>query len=145
MSTTREQAYDALYAKLQAVPGVATCTRRLRHWNDVPPEQQPAVYLQVGSESRSNAGRRLPPRVELTANVYLYVQTEEGEAGRVLNPMLDALDSAIAVPPGNDTQTLGGVVHHCWIDGTTQIFEGDLGSQAVAIVPINMLITPFER
>jgi hypothetical protein len=143
MNPTREAAYLALFAKVQTVPGLKTCTRDLQHWSDCPSESQPALYLQVAGESRSNAGRYLPPRIELQAKLWVYVDTGEGAAGPVINPILDAIDAAITTPLGCDTQTLGDVVQHCWIDGQTEIFEGGLGSQAVAIVPVNLLITPY--
>jgi hypothetical protein len=144
MNPTREQAYGALFAQLQTIPEVVTCTRRLRHWSDVSTEEQPAVFLKIGGESRSNTDRRLPPRILLGAEVWVYVNTHEGEAGPVIHPLLDQIDDVLAVPLGADELTLGGTVARCWIEGSTQIFEGDLGSTAVAIVPVQMLLTSSE-
>jgi hypothetical protein len=63
----------------------------------------------------------------------------------VLNPLLDAIAAALA-PTGADlvagAQTLGGLVKHCWISGAIETDEGALGGQAVAIVPVEILVTP---
>lgn len=138
---SREQAFQALFDRLSAVPGMVTCTRKLKHWQDVPPEEQPALYMAHDGEVRSPV-RGLPDRVVLEGSLYLYVSTNGEAVGPTLNPLLDAIDGAFA--PANDgdhTQTLGGIVHHCWIEGQTQIFEGNLGTEAVAIIPFKILVT----
>jgi hypothetical protein len=35
---------------------------------------------------------------------------------------------------------LGGLVTHCWIEGRIEIHPGDLDGQAIAVVPIRMLV-----
>lgn len=137
----REQAYEALFRLLQAVPGIVTCTRRLKHWQDTPPEEQPALYMEHTGEVRQPT-RGQPSKVVLECNLWLYVRTEGKAVGPTLNEQLDAIDTAFE--PKNDgdhTVTLGGLVHHCWIEGQTQIFEGDLGEEAVAIIPVKLLVT----
>jgi len=58
-----------------------------------------------------------------------------------INQILDELEAALAPPPGPSfKQTLGGLVEHCWINGEIQTDEGTLGNQAVAIIPIRMLV-----
>jgi hypothetical protein len=32
------------------------------------------------------------------------------------------------------------VVQHCWIEGKTEIYPGDLDNQAIAVVPIRVLV-----
>ena len=139
--TSREQAYTALFTRLQAMGVFKTLTRRLRHWQDVPMEDQPALYMEHSGEVYSPV-RGQPTRIVLEVNLWIYVRTEGDPSGPVLNPLLDALDANLQ--PQNDGDhvlTLGGVVHHVWIEGQTQIFEGDLGNEAVAIVPVKMLVT----
>lgn len=140
--TTRESAYTALANLLGNVNGVKSVTRNVVHWQDSPPESQPALYIQVLSEDRQNEGRRTPSRVFLNAKVWAYVQTNQGDpVGPLLNPLLDAIDDALAPPDSAGVyQTLGGVVSHCWVEGTTEIYEGTLGNTAVAVIPIKMLI-----
>lgn len=137
----REVAYTALFNKLKTIPGITTCTRKLKHWQDVPPEEQPALYMAHDGEVRSPV-RGLPDRIVLEGFLYLYVNSQGEEVGPIINPLLDAIDGAFA--PANDgdhAQTLGGIVHHCWIEGQTQIFEGNLGTEAVAVIPFKILVT----
>ena len=139
--TSREAVYTALFSKLQSITCFRTCTRRLKHWQDVPREDQPALYLELGGETRTPV-RGLPARVVLECNLWIYVNSAGDPVGPVLNPVLDAVDKAFEpVNDGDHAVTLGGVVHHCWIEGQTQIFEGVLGDEAVAIIPVKLLVT----
>ena len=38
----RETIHAALFARLSAVPGFVTASRRLKHWSDTPGGEQPA-------------------------------------------------------------------------------------------------------
>ena len=141
MIPDRETAFLAVFALLQSIPGINTCTRKLKAWQDTSSEDQPALYMEHTGESCTPV-RGLPSRILLEMNIWLYVKSEGNPVGPVLNPLLDAIGSAFE--PANDgdhTVTLGGLVHHCWIEGQTQIFEGDLGEEAVAIIPVKLLVT----
>lgn len=138
---SREAVYAALLAQVATAQGVKTVTRRLKHWQDVPAEEQPAVYIEHTGEVRQQT-RGQPARVVLECNLWVYVATAEQEVGPVLNPVLDAIDVVLdPVEAEGNVNTLGGVVHHCWIEGQTQIFEGDLGAEAVATIPVKILVT----
>jgi hypothetical protein len=137
----RETAYVALFSKLQSISQFKTVTRRLRHWQDVPSEDQPALYMEHAGEL-AQVVRGQPTRIVLEVNLWIYVRSEGDPVGPILNPLLDLVEKALQ--PQNDGDhvlTLGGVVHHVWIEGQTQIFEGDLGEEAVAIVPVKVLVT----
>lgn len=138
---SRETAFEALFNLMSAIPCIKTCTRRLKHWQDTAAEDQPAIYLEHTGEVKQPV-RGLPTRIVLELNLWLYVRSEGNPVGPVLNPVLDSIEQALS--PKNDgdhTLTLGGLVHHCWIEGQTQIFEGDLGEEAVAIIPVKLLVT----
>lgn len=141
----REAVYSALFALLEQVPGVVTRSRRLRHWSDVGPTEQPALFLAQVRESATpgDPARGLPTKWLLHADVYLYARTDSRSApGSQLNPLLDAIEAALApASPMQRTQTLGGLAEHCWIEGDIDTDEGTLGDQAVAIVPIRILAT----
>lgn len=142
---SREEVYTAFFSHMQADTNLAalvkTFTRRLKHWSDVAVEDQPALYLVHSGESRQVV-RGMPPALVLEMNLWIYVNTQGEPSGPVLNPILDAVDKSLEpVTTGDNTQTLNGLVHHCWIEGQTQIFEGDLGDEAVAIVPVKILVT----
>lgn len=138
---TRETIYAALYAKLTAIPGIVTTGRRLKHWSDVPAEQQPALYLIQRNETPSQV-KGVPAKWSLKADLYLYVNTGNDEniaPATLLNPLLDAIEAVLAVEPFSGFQTLGGLVSHAWIAGTIETSEGVLGNQEVAIIPIEIL------
>lgn len=84
----------------------------------------------------------LPPRWTLTADLFVYVQAPDDATApaTVINPLLDAIEAALAPDPVDNLQTLGGLVAHCWIAGKIETDEGVLGGQAVAIVPIEILV-----
>lgn len=138
----RETIYAALFAKLAASASFVTTSRRLKHWSDVATNQQPALYMAQKSEAAATT-RGQPTRWTLSVDVYIYVRTDGGQTpGPLLNALLDAVTAAIA--PDNaieNVQTLGGIVEHCWIEGSIETDEGTLGDQAVAIVPIYILAT----
>ena len=137
----RETAYAAFFARVSGIVLLKTCTRRLKHWQDVAAEDQPALYMEHTGETASIV-RGQPARIVLEVNLWIYARTEGNPVGPVINPLLDAIE-AVLLPTneGDHTLTLGGLVHHCWIEGSTQIFEGDLGDEAVAIIPVKLLVT----
>lgn len=138
--TGREAKIAALFAKLQAIPGVVTKSRRLKHWSDVPAEQQPALYLAQGNQTpQTRTGE--PSRWLLDFEIYVYVRTAgEQVPGTVLNPILDAIEACFPLNPvtGQHDPGIPGV-YWARIEGAIETDEGTLGDQAVAIVPIRML------
>jgi hypothetical protein len=143
---TREPVYAALFALLSAAAPFATASRRLRHWSLVDPAEQPALFV-VQKRETAKAAEGSPTAWRAAVDLYVYCQAPDDETApaTVLNPLLDALEAALA-PTGGDvalgTQTLGGLAKHCWIAGAIETDEGALGGQAVAIVPIEILLTP---
>ena len=143
MTALREPIYAALFARLTAIPGVATASRRLRHWADVPPAEQPALY-QVQKGETVTERRGLPPRRVLAVELFLYAHSGGDPAvapAQILNPLIDAIEAVLAPDdPASGVQTLGGRVAHAWIEGRIETDEGVLGDQAVAIVPVSLLV-----
>jgi hypothetical protein len=140
---TREPIYSALFALLAGSSGFATSSRRLLHWNDVPAADQPALFMAQTGENVIVGAMGKPSRVDMSVSAYVYVKAEAGNApGPLLNPLLDAITAALAPSQSIDnTQTLGGLCVHCWIEGQINTYEGTLGEQEVAIVPIKILAT----
>ncbi len=138
----REVIHAALFERLQAVPGLKTTARRLRHWDEVGVAEQPALFqVQRGETIVRRPG--LPPRRQILVDLYLYVHTGGDirmPASTMLNPLVDAVEAALEPDPGCDTQTLGGRVVHAWIAGRIESDEGVLGDQAVAIIPVAILV-----
>jgi len=79
----------------------------------------------------------------LYAEFYIYVHSSDPylAPGTILNPLLDALEAALAPAPTTGIQNLGlpEMVQHAYIAGKVETDEGILGDQAVAIVPVEVL------
>jgi hypothetical protein len=139
---TREPIYAALFALAAGAASFATVSRRLRHWSDVGAAEQPALFMTQKSENAEER-RPLPVKWRASVDLYLYAQApdELTPPATILNPLLDSVEAALAPDPVGHVQTLGGLVSHCWIAGRVQTDEGVLGGQAVAIVPIEILVS----
>lgn len=128
----------------QAAPFVEV-GRRLKFYTDV--ADLPAAYvITTHNEYRQHGTGFLPIR-SIAAEIWIYAQTDPMKApGLSLNPVLDAVEQALAPTGPDNTQTLGGLVVHCWIGGDDnartriEIWEGHLGDVAAAIVPVTILI-----
>jgi hypothetical protein len=135
----REPIYAALFALMSGTAGFLTTSRILKHWDDVSPGSQPALFMAQGQQI-ANTERGKPTRWTLEAKVYVYVRTDGNVVpSTVLNPILDAIEAALQGNAAENTQTLGGLVDYCRIDGAIETDEGTLGQQAVAIIPISIL------
>jgi hypothetical protein len=140
---SRETAYAALFAQLQTLVGAGTvqlADRRLRALNDVNGAELPCLFMTVGDQ-QSQARHGLPPRRRLTAEIYLYAANPDPHtaAGIALNGLIDAVEASLAPVPGF-TQTLGGAVEHCWIEGMIAVYEAPKGQRAAALVPVHMML-----
>jgi hypothetical protein len=136
----REELWTALFALFSGLADFAVADRRLQHWDDAP--GYPALYLNQGAETVSRAGRGLPSSYTMSAEIYLYVRNESnGTPATQLNELLDKVTPLFNPDPIHQRQTLGGLVHDAWIDGSIARDEGTLGDIGVAIVPIKILLT----
>jgi len=132
----REQILAALADRLKSVGGIATFDRRLRHWEEVPPAEQPALFMLAAGQTVESTGRGLPA-LRVNVNLYLYSRTDGPDSQ---NDLLDALDDALEPDDGECENTLGGLVESCRIEGQIETDEGLLDRQSVAIVPIVILV-----
>ena len=137
----REAVYSALFDKLQAVAGFATYSRRLRHWEEVPPHEQPALFL-APVEERVEPQTAAGSRYFMRANVYLYVHEEHAPSSE-LNRLLDAVIGSLNAPhpvSGTSSLPVEGVCY-CRAAGMVEGDEGLFGAQAFAVVPVEILVT----
>ncbi len=145
--TPRNDIYQALFAliagtQLGTPPAAAFATtgKRLLHWSEVPPIQQPAFFLALGSQEALFT-QKIPTRWKLHAWAHFYACVDESDTQspmELLNPIVDAIVAALQPKPPYGEQTLGGLVEYCRISGNIETDEGTLGSQAVVIMPIEM-------
>lgn len=136
---SREAIYAALFEKGKSLPGLITTSRRLKHWNDVPPSEQPALFQAQGDELPTG-NNSLPIIWKFNAEWYLYCHSgndPEATPATQLNDLLDAVEQALK-PDVSGFQTLGGLVYNCRISGKVETDEGLLGPQSVAVIPIEI-------
>lgn len=149
MTSKAETCYLALLAKLQTVTGLATfngspyVSRRLEDPTRVDWSSTPALFInQTGEEVTSVKGfEGQHAKQRLTCDLYLYVAPAAQEAilSPQLNEMVQNVRAALYPSGGETTQTLNGIVSHCYISGKIEIIEGVLNNQGIAIIPVEML------
>ena len=139
----RETIYGALWSLAAGAASFASANRRLRHWVDLAPAEQPALFM---SEKGGHAVTKAlggPTIWTLSADFYVYVHSSDPylAPAMLLNPLLDALEAALAPSPVTGIQNLGlpAMVQHAYIAGKVETDEGVLGDQAIAIVPVEIL------
>jgi hypothetical protein len=144
--TSREAIFQALFDLTASVTwgspptGFAYAGRRVKHWDDLP--VQPALcQAEQGEDVVEVTGR--PSITNLAANWLIYHDVGKDPAATPANESNLILDAVQALFPTGDpdqVQTLGGLVHHCFISGHVFKDPGDLDGQALIIVPIKILI-----
>jgi hypothetical protein len=139
----REPIYAALFGLLETAADFAVVDRRLHHWSDVSPAEQPALFMAQKTELASVKTLGAPTVWTLAVDLYVYVHSSDPylAPATVLNPLLDAVEAALAPSATTGLQDLGlpAMVQHAYISGKIETDEDVLGDQAVAIVPIEVL------
>lgn len=138
----REEIYSALFRKIEAIENLVTVSRVLKHWDNVLPSGQPALFMtQAGEVPVSRPG--LPTTWNLAVALHLYCNVgndSEAIPAAAINRYLDAIQKALEPEKINGCQTLGGLVRDVKFGEKIETYEGMLGPQAVAIIPINIIL-----
>jgi hypothetical protein len=140
---TREDVMQALFGLVTAGGAFATAGRRLLMANQV--AEQPAVFVRNAGEHWERSHTRMPPKVTMEIEIWLYSRGGADPSmppAVALNVLIDTVGRALSAFPG-DAQTLGGLVTHAWIEGAVELWPGDLDGQAIAIVPVKILVPTF--
>jgi len=136
----REPIYAALFDLAAGAAGFVTAERRLRHWSDVAPAEQPALFMTQKSEVASVKMLGAPTVWTLLVEFYLYAHSSDPylSPATVLNPLVDAVEATLAPAATTGLQDLGlpSMVQHAMISGKIETEEGVLGDQAIAIIPV---------
>lgn len=150
----REPLWVALFNLLNeklADSGIVTFGRQHVQPPALTPEQQPALFLVQGRETRAKRPRGTPTQLVLNGFLILYLQgpspldevvgQETVNVSTQMNALLKAIDDAL-VPDDvvNGKLTLGGLVDDCWIDGDTEMDPCIYSSQAATISLVKMLV-----
>jgi hypothetical protein len=139
----REAIYAALWELGASAARFASANRRLRHWADLAPAEQPALFMSEKGALATVKQLGAPIAWTLYDDFYVYVHSSDPylAPAAILNPLIDALEAALSPPPTTGIQNLGlpQMVQHAYIAGKIQTDEGVLGDQAIAIVPVEIL------
>ncbi len=139
----REAIYAALWTLGSGAGSFASANRRLRHWADVAPVEQPALFMSEKGGHAQVKTLGAPIVWTLYADFYIYAHSSDPYAApaTIINPLLDALEWALAPSAATGIQNLGlpQMVQHAYIAGKIETDEGVLGDQAIAIVPVEIL------
>ena len=134
-----EPIYSAFWDYVKGLSGIVTKSRRVKHWSDVPAEEQPALFMGEDSEdSRQTKG--LTAKNALLVRLFLYVHAGEDEnavPATLLNLYLYRLRQLLEAENVDRSQTLNGLVSHAWVTHVEKD-AGILGGQAVAIIDVEI-------
>ena len=149
---TREAIFSALFALVSVGEGqagtltwgagqsLAYTSRRVRLWHDIP--LQPALCQAEHDETITEV-TGLPSKTTLSVSWLIYHNVGRDPTATPAtesNLILDAVQALFPAGDPDNVQTLGGLVHHCFISGKVFKDPGDLDGQALIIVPIKILV-----
>lgn len=146
---TREQVYSALFALGQGItwgspPVTWEFTMRRVKTPDQVTGMMPAL-CQGEFLEESQQTTRMPQLRTFQAAWFIYHYDGNPDAimATTTNQILDAIDALFPADgerPGARRQTLGGLVHKCWISGRIEKFGGNIDEQVLIVVPISMMV-----
>lgn len=124
-----------------------TISRRVKLFSDVPGRSQPACF-QAEHGTTEDQVTGMPYRSIIEANwiVYQDVAKDKNGLGAVENNLiLRGIREALKPHPSdpgfpNRRNTLGGLVHHCYISGRIFKDPGDIDGQGMMVIPIKVLV-----
>jgi hypothetical protein len=139
----RELIYAALFEQVAGAARFVTVGRKLRHWSELTAAEQPALFMRQKLEVATVTAVGAPTVWRLIVEFYVYAHASDPYIAptMVLNPLIDAVQSALAPAPVTGIQDLGvpEMVQHAHIAGKVEITEGVLRDQAIAIIPVEIL------
>ncbi len=141
-----ESVMEALFALAQPLVGttLATASRRPKQPQETPLQDCPALY-QIEGQFHVKYGPSQPASVWDLRVAWAVIVAQNDPTQPMsppLNAAIDALAHALA-PITGESQTLGGLVVYCAIEGPVEVFEGVLGDRAVALITIRILLPGF--
>jgi hypothetical protein len=140
---TREAIMQALFTRLQTVPGITTFSRRMTLPHQVAPGDQPCLMLWEQPEIERIVTGAPPRRILEAWAVIVFTNSDPAVAGAtIINPLIDAIELALKVDdPARNVCSLGGLVHYARIEGLIVKETGDTDTTGLggAVVPIKIM------
>jgi hypothetical protein len=143
----RESIYAAAAAKLAAIPGLVTFSRRFRDIDKVSGNEMPAIFLVADHETPQHQ-KAMPTKWTLNLGVFIYAITSDPAVApaTVLAPLVRAVEAALQWAGGdvgpfspNTPGSLGRLdVQWCRM-GEVHYGEGATTGQGVAFIPLEIL------
>jgi len=143
MSAPREQIMAALLAKLQGAYAWGVVGRRNRAPSAIAAVGKPALILLKHHQHYSARALNMPSVRTLHVMALVYIDVGADETAipdSVLNPIMDAMDAALAPDTPQGFCTLGGLVQSAKITGEVTEAPGDVTGKGLAIIPIDIVI-----
>lgn len=139
---SREQIFAALFALASGASSFTTKSRSVRHWADVAPAEMPALF-QEQQKQRGTVNRPAPTKWTFYADLIIYVSESSStdDVSTALNNVVDQVVLALEPSVTSTSQTLGGLVTDCRVQGEIEIHEGrgDGGRLGIAVIPIEII------
>lgn len=125
-----------------------TRSRRVKLFSDVSLSEQPACFqAEHGTTEEQVTGMPYKSVIEAAWVIYQAIAQEGPQIeGTVENNLiLGGVRAALAPSPRDPgffdkRNTLGGIVHHCFISGRVFKDPGDIDGQGMLVVPIKVLV-----
>ena len=147
---TREGIATALFDLLLTVPGVKTCSRKLKPKDEVNTLDMPAMFLTLGGWTPIQSIDGLPTIWKHEYLIYVLINNSDPyqAPSTALNNIMDGIEEVLRPvsrfgPPGfpGTVQVLGdttGRIRHAWVSGNVFADEGVLGDLTLAVIPIEI-------
>lgn len=154
MPANREDVFSYLFGLTLAISwgtptarSFVTRSRRVKLFNEVTQEQQPALF-QAEHDEQVDQVSNLPYKQVWMASWLIYQATGfDPDAVPAIenNLIIDACQARLAPLPADPgfsskRNTLMGRVHHCYISGEVFKDPGDIDNQGMIVIPIKILV-----
>lgn len=146
-NNTRNAIDAALFAQLFNAYKWKTASQHFASWENYQ-GNQPAMFLRRIAEEEQQTKAYGLQKYIFKYECWVYVQVQSNDATQnpyaILNPIIDAIDSAIGANPVSGRNNLvttaapNGLVDNVRIDGTILIADGTDNGQAVIRIPISV-------
>lgn len=152
MTPSRETIMQALFALLKNAEGFVSYSRRMAQATDVPPNMQPALIMYEVNEQNKSSSKGTPPINYLFVKIIILARVphaskwspDQQGGAQILNPLMDAVETAVPFDPFNGLQTLGGLVERVIWDEEDEtikdVGDTDANGQAIAVMPLKIIV-----